>query len=74
MSYTKTYFYILGNLINFSDNVYMEIKEMEKSLVKYFPKRSFAKKLENNMQMYVDAHEKANKMTVKYVLTKFAFR
>lgn len=57
-----------------SDNVLMEIREMEKKLIRFYPKKQFARKLINELDVYIQAQEKTNKLSVKYILTKYAFK
>lgn len=57
-----------------SDNVFMEITEMEKQLVRFYPKKQFVKKFVNDLDVHIAAQEKTNKLSVKYILTKYAFK
>jgi hypothetical protein len=64
----------LRNLITNTDLVYMEIMEMEKKLLRFYPKKFFAKKLIDELNVTIQAQEKKNKLSVKYILTKYAFK
>ena len=57
-----------------SDNVLTEIREMEKKLIRFYPKKQFARKLIDELNVYIQAQEKTNKLSVKYILTKYAFK
>lgn len=60
--------------MDLSDEVYMEMKDMETKLVRFYPKKHFTRKLTEELQVYIDAQEKKNKLSVKYILTKYAFQ
>jgi hypothetical protein len=64
----------LRSLIENTDNVYMEIVQMEKKLLRFYPKKYFAKKLIDDLNVTIQAQEKKNKLSVKYILTKYAFK
>lgn len=64
----------LRSLIENTDNVYMEIREMEKKMLRFYPKKYFAKKLIDDLNVTIQAQEKKNKLSVKYILTKYAFK
>lgn len=64
----------LRELMDNTDNVYMEIMKMEKKLLRYYPKKHFAKKMMDELKVMIQAQEKTNKLSVKYILTKYAFK
>ena len=64
----------LKALMYTTDNVYMEIKEMENKLIRFYPKKNFTKKMVDELKVFTAAHEKKNKLSVKYILTKYAFK
>ena len=60
--------------MSLSDIVYMEINQMEKHLIRFYPKKQFVKKFINDLDTHIEAQEKPNKISVKYILTKYAFK
>lgn len=64
----------LKALMYTTDNVYMEIREMENKLVRFYPKKKFTKKMVDELKVFIAAQEKKNKLSVKYILTKYAFK
>lgn len=64
----------LRELMENTDNVYMEILQMEKKLLRFYPKKHFARKMMDDLKVFIQAQEKTNKLSVKYILTKYAFK
>ena len=64
----------LVNLMETTDNVFMDIREMEQKIIRFYPKKYFSKKMIDELNVYIQAQEKKNKLSVKYILTKYAFK
>ena len=60
--------------MSLSDIVYMEIDQMEKQLIRFYPKKQFVRKFVSDLNKHIEAQEKPNKLSVKYILTKYAFK
>ena len=64
----------LRSLMYTTDIIYLEIRKMEEKLLRFYPKKNFTKKLIDELKVYKAAQEKKNKLSVKYILTKYAFK
>lgn len=60
--------------MNLTDDLLMEMRDMENKLVRFYPKKEFRLKVMHEMDQFIDAQTKKNKLSIKYILTKYAFR
>lgn len=60
--------------MNLTDDLLMEMREMENKLVRFYPKKEFREKVLSDFDTFIEAQTKKNKLSIKYILTKYAFR
>lgn len=60
--------------MNLTDDLLMEMRDMENKLVRFYPKKEFRLKVMHEMDQFIEAQTKKNKLSIKYILTKYAFR